>query len=44
MEVYVNDMIVKSLLPTLHVDDLKKCFQNLRKHNMHLNPAKCTFG
>lgn len=44
MEVYVDDMIVKSLLPTSHMDDLKKCFQNLRKHNMCLNPAKCTFG
>lgn len=32
MEVYADDMIMKSLLPTSHVDDLRECFQNLRKH------------
>lgn len=26
-----------------HVKDLKKCFDNLRKYNMKLNPEKCVF-
>lgn len=26
-----------------HLADLKECFQNLRRHNMKLNPTKCTF-
>lgn len=44
MEVYVDDMIVKSTMTHSHLDDLDECFQTLRYHNMHLNPTKCTFG
>lgn len=43
MKVYVDDMIVKSLTPNDHVQDLKECFQSLRQYNMRLNPIKCTF-
>lgn len=43
MECYVDDMIVKSDDKT-HVDDLRECFQTLRKNNMRVNPTKCTFG
>ena len=44
MEVYVDDMLVKSQLNKNHVDDLEECFSMLRKYNMKLNPQKCTFG
>ena len=44
MEVYVDDMIVKSLLAETHLEDLKECFENLRTYKMKLNPSKCTFG
>ena len=44
MEVYVDDMLVKSQLNNNHVDDLEECFGVLRKYNMKLNPQKCTFG
>ena len=44
MEVYVNDMIVKSLLVESHLQDLEECFIVLKKHNMKLNPDKCTFA
>lgn len=44
MEVYINDMIVKSLLLNGHISDLQECFQNLRKNNMRLNLAKNIFG
>nr|XP_017250755.1 PREDICTED: uncharacterized protein LOC108221384 [Daucus carota subsp. sativus] len=43
MEYYVDDMIVKSLFRD-HADDLKECFETLRRNNMKINPAKCTFG
>ncbi|XP_077232629.1 uncharacterized protein LOC143869981 [Tasmannia lanceolata] len=44
MEVYVDDMLVKSRAACNHVADLKEAFQVLRQHNMKLNPTKCTFG
>ena len=44
MEVYVNDMLVKSKDEANHLDDLKETFSTLRKHNMKLNLAKCVFA
>nr|KYP76654.1 Transposon Ty3-G Gag-Pol polyprotein [Cajanus cajan] len=44
MEVYVDDMVVKSATVTTHSIDLKELFHQLRKHNMRLNPEKCIFG
>ena len=44
MEVYVDDMLVKSLKKEDHVIDLREMFALLRRYNMKLNPAKCAFG
>ena len=44
MEVYIDDMMVKSLDATKHVEHLKGSFQILREYNLKLNPTKCTFG
>ena len=44
MEVYVDDMIIKSMANETHLQDLKECFDTLRTHNMKLNPDKCTFA
>ena len=44
MEVYVNDMLVKSKVEANHVDDLKETFNTLQKYNMKLNPTKCVFA
>ena len=44
MEVYIDDMLVKSTMNELHIDHLAEAFQILKKYNMKLNPAKCTFG
>ncbi|XP_057452459.1 uncharacterized protein LOC130744287 [Lotus japonicus] len=44
MEVYVDDMIVKSVLGSNHHEDLMEAFSRIRKHNMRLNPEKCSFG
>ncbi|GMH27988.1 hypothetical protein Nepgr_029831 [Nepenthes gracilis] len=44
VEVYVDDMFVKSRVASSHVNDLEETFQVLRRHGMKLNPAKCAFG
>ncbi|XP_064995355.1 uncharacterized protein LOC135631550 [Musa acuminata AAA Group] len=44
MEVYVDDMIVKSQATETHLADLAETFATLRKFGMRLNPAKCVFG
>ena len=44
VKVYIDDMLVKSLKATDHIQHLRQCFDVLNKYNMKLNPAKCTFG
>nr|KYP54600.1 Retrovirus-related Pol polyprotein from transposon 17.6 [Cajanus cajan] len=44
MEVYVDDMVVKTTSAEGHAADLSKVFSQIRKHNMRLNPEKCVFG
>ena len=44
MEVYVDDMLVKSKEEDTHLDDLKETFATLRQYQMRLNSSKCTFG
>lgn len=44
MEVYVNDMLVKSIRTTSHIIDLVEAFNTLRRYGMKLNPSKCAFG
>jgi hypothetical protein len=44
MEVYVDDMLVKSTELIAHVNDLREAFKTLKQYGMKLNPAKCTFG
>nr|KYP40114.1 Retrovirus-related Pol polyprotein from transposon 17.6 [Cajanus cajan] len=44
MEVYVDDMVVKTLSAEAHAIDLAEVFSQIRKHNMRLNLEKCVFG
>ena len=44
MEVYVDDMLVKSKEELTHLDDLRETFATLRQYQMKLNPSKCAFG
>ena len=44
MEVYINDMLVKSLKVADHIVHLEEIFGVLRRHHMMLNPSKCIFG
>ena len=39
MEVYIDDMLVKSTTTELHIAHLAEAFQILKKYNMKLNPA-----
>ncbi|XP_019244445.1 PREDICTED: uncharacterized protein LOC109224312 [Nicotiana attenuata] len=44
MEVYIDDMLVKSKRKEDHIDHLKEAFGILRQYGMKLNPDKCAFG
>ena len=44
VEVYINDMVVKSKQEPQHVEDLRGVFEVLRQHKLRLNAEKCTFG
>ena len=44
IEVYIDDIVVKSKLVSEHVGDLTNIFEILRKHKLRLNASKCSFG
>ena len=44
MEMYTDDMLVKSKEESANLDDLQEMFTTLRQYQMKLNPSKCTFG
>ncbi|GJW08945.1 reverse transcriptase domain-containing protein [Tanacetum coccineum] len=44
LEVYVDDLVIKSRTEDEIGRDMEETFQTLREINMKLNPKKCTFG
>ena len=44
VEVYMDDMLVKSLDEGKHLDDMQETFNTLRRYSMKLNPSKRAFG
>ena len=44
IEIYIDDMVVKSKVMSEHVGDLGDIFEILRKHKLHLNTSKCSFS
>ncbi|WJX58397.1 hypothetical protein P8452_43858 [Trifolium repens] len=44
LEVYIDDMVVKTTEEGEHDQDLDDILASVRKYNMRLNPAKCSFG
>nr|GFA95999.1 reverse transcriptase domain-containing protein [Tanacetum cinerariifolium] len=44
IEVYMDDLVVKSHTEAEMVRDIEETFRTLRKVNMKLNPKKCSFG
>ena len=43
VEVYVDNMLVKSAREVNHLDDLRETFDTLQLYDMKLNPSKCVF-
>ena len=43
MEVYIDDMLVKSTTAELDIAHMVEAFLILKEYNMKLNPAKCAF-
>ena len=44
IEIYIDNMVVKSKVESEHVNDLGNIFAILRKHKLRLNASKCSFG
>ena len=44
VEVYIDDMVVKSKLVSEHPANLVNIFEILRRHKLRLNASKCSFG
>ena len=43
VEVYIDDMVVKSKLVSEHLTDLTNIFEILRRHKLRFNASKCSF-
>ena len=44
IEIYVDDMMVKSKVVFEHLGNLNDIFNVLRRHKLRLNASKCSFG
>ena len=44
VEVYIDDMIVKSKDKEGHIFNLRKFFEMIKEYRVRLNSQKCTFG
>ena len=43
IEVYIDDVVIKSPAKSKHLIDLEKGFQRMRSHKLKINPLKCAF-
>jgi len=44
MQVYIDDIVVKSSLEDDHLSHLRQSFERMRKYGLKMNPLKCAFG
>jgi hypothetical protein len=44
MEVYIDDVVVKSVGFEEHMTDLKLSLERMKKYGLWMNPLKCAFG
>lgn len=44
VEVYIDDVVVKSASKADHLGHLRQAFERMRKHGLKMNPKKCAFG
>jgi hypothetical protein len=43
VEVYIDDIVVKSAEFSSHIADLRKVFDKMRRYGLKMNPRKCVF-
>ena len=43
VEMYIDDMVMKSKREIQHIGDLKEVFEVFRRHKLRLNADKCAF-
>jgi hypothetical protein len=44
VEIYIDDVVVKSASVEEHLDDLRQVLERTRKFGLRMNPKKCAFG
>src|SRR3954466_9632863 len=44
MQVYIDDIVIKSNSENGHLDHLRQSFERMRKYGLKMNPLKCAFG
>src|SRR3954468_19658764 len=44
IQVYVDDIVIKTREAKMLIDDLRETFDNLDHYKIKMNPGKCTFG
>jgi hypothetical protein len=44
VEVYINDIVVKSAGDDSHLADLRFAFEKMCRYKLKMNPLKCAFG
>jgi hypothetical protein len=44
VEIYIDDVVIKSLNHESHLDDVRKTLECTRKHGLKMNLNKCAFG
>ena len=43
MQIYIDDIVVKSVSGKSHINHLRQLFERIRKHGLNMNPLKCAF-
>jgi len=44
LEVYMNDIVIKSASLDSHLADLRLALERMRRYGLKMNPLKCAFG
>ena len=44
MQIYIDDIVVKSVSGKNHIDHLRQSFERMRRYGLKMNPLKCAFG
>ena len=44
VEIYIDDVVVKSSSEHQHLADLRAVLERARKYGLKMNPSKCAFG